>query len=128
MITFETNTTIDGVQYINPKAIITTYLKTFHPDLYEIMEEMETKDEELKMTNLNWIQAVKEDAKNHPKLWSSVVLLTIFISTFIMVKFYNIYKTILENRRASAQEKMFIEMNERIQMLTGELIVTGRSS
>ncbi len=65
LVTFENQTIINNITYVNIESKIWNYLTQNHVNNFKILEYMETTNEHLKLENINFLGKKNEDIKRH---------------------------------------------------------------
>lgn len=114
LITFNETVKINNITYENPTRKLYLYLKHHNYHNFEIVEYIETKNEEIEFENRNLLNNINNEYTNSPITSNFLIITIIILIIYLAYKLHKHCKIKKEKRHAKNQEKLFIELNENI--------------
>lgn len=116
---FNDSILIDNKNYTNDEKLILQYLKSNKQTHFEILNEIESQNEELKIQELTLIEKIPMQFEKHPILSFSITILNIIVIIVILHymfkcwKAYSLYKIQRTNAQANARIQSMFELQPR---------------
>lgn len=112
---FNDSVLIDGQNYTNDKNLISDYLRRNKPSQYEILDIIESQNEELKIPTLTTLEKIPIEFEDHPirsaiiSIIALIIIIVILNYSVKICKIYNNYKLRKNQEKANAHVKSLFE-------------------
>lgn len=118
LILFNDSVTIDNRTFTNEKTFVSMYLRSNRPVQYNILDIMDSQDEELRMKGLKIIDQIPIQFEDHPirsTLITIIVIIIIIIMIHYCLKTWAMYNAYAERReREKSNEVMKALFSEKL--------------